>query len=97
MCRLRLDVRVERNSDGTFRCFTTGMTRLGHMEIEVERTKRSPDELWGFIGDTAAYMVQQNVHLKDKETVGPSATERYTVRHKPSMFDRGTVLKILMT
>jgi hypothetical protein len=93
---LWIDVRIEPNGDGTCRCFTTGLTPLGHMEIEVERTKRAPDDLWGFIGDTASYMVERNIHFKNNETVGSSAAERFKIHHAPSMFDRGTVLKILM-
>jgi hypothetical protein len=93
---LWIDIRVEPNGDGTCRCFTTGLTKLGFMEIEVERTKHPPDDLYQFIGDTATYMVTQNVRINDRENIGPTAEERYTVRHKPSMFQRGTVLKILM-
>jgi hypothetical protein len=95
---LWIDVRIEQNEDDdtTFRCFTTGLAPLGHMEIEVERASLKPQELLEFVGDTACYMVQHNMPIKDGETLGRTATEKFKVRHTKSMFDRGTVMRVEM-
>jgi hypothetical protein len=94
---LWIDVRVEKNDDDdTLRCFTTGLSPLGHLEIEVARSQLKPQELLEFVGDTACYMINQNMPIKDGETLGRTATEKFKVRHAKSMFDRGTVMQISM-
>ena len=93
---LCIDVRLEKNDDDTFRCFTTGLAPLGHLEIEVPRASLEPQELLEFVGDTACYMVNTNTAIADNETLGRTATEKFKVRHTKSMFDRGTVMRIDM-
>lgn len=93
---LWIDVRVEPNPDGTARCFTTGLSPLGFLEIEVPRAHLPPHDLFGFIGDTACYIVNNRLQIPDGDTIGRTATEKYKVRHARSMFDRGTVLHVLM-
>ena len=89
---LWIDVRVEKNPDGSFRCFTTGLAPLGFLEIEVKSSRLPPGDLMCFIGDTACYIVNGRKHIKAGETMGRSATEQYKVRHDASMFDRATVM-----
>jgi hypothetical protein len=95
---LWIDVRVEKNDDAakTLRCFTTGLEPLGHMEIEVSRSRLKPQELLEFVGDTACYIVNNNTPIKDGETLGRTADEKFKVRHAKSMFDRGQVMRIEM-
>jgi hypothetical protein len=93
---LWIDVRVERNQGGTHRGFTTGMEPLGFPDIEVQKSERDPEELMAFIADTAAYIVNNRLHIQDGETLGRSADEQYEVRHGRSMFDRSRVMRILM-
>ncbi|MFO1006489.1 MAG: DUF4261 domain-containing protein [Planctomycetaceae bacterium] len=93
---LWIDVRVEENEDGTFRCFTTGMAPLGFLEIEVENSNLAPDELMGFVGDTACYIVNKRLRIPDGDTMGRTAAELYQVRHGRSMFDRANVMHLVM-
>lgn len=94
---LWIDVRVEENDDGSFRCFTTGMAPLGFLEIEVTRSTLPRFELMEFVGDTVCYIVNGRLRIAPGETMGPSATEQYKVRHSSSRFDRGTVMQLVMT
>jgi hypothetical protein len=94
---LWIDVRIERNDDGTLRCFTTGLAPLGFLEIEVERSDLSHGDLAGFVGDTACYIVNQRLQIPDGNTMGRTAEEMYLVRHGPSMFDRPPVMRLVMT
>ena len=93
---LWLDVRVELNEDGSYRCFTTGMAPLGFLEIEVQKSSLEPDELMEFIGDTACYIVNSRQHIPAGNTMGRSATEQFVVHHSPSMFDRPNVMQLVM-
>ncbi len=94
---LWIDVRVEDNGDGSLRCFTTGMAPLGFPEMEVEKSDVPGEDLMSFIGDTAVYIVNNRLDIKDGETMGPSTTEQYRVRHGPSMFDRPPVMRLVMS
>src|SRR5688500_4657084 len=67
---LWVDVRVEENEDGTYRCFTTGMEPLGFLEMEVASSRIGAEELMTFIGDTACYMVNSRIQIADGETMG---------------------------
>jgi hypothetical protein len=93
---LWIDVRVELNADKSLRCFTTGLAPLGFLEIEVARSLLPAQELMEFMGDTACYIVNGRRRINDGETMGRTATERYKVRHVPSMFSRGTVMRLVM-
>ena len=93
---LWIDVRVEPNADGSLRCFTTGMAPLGFMEIEVRTSGLQPSELFEFIGDSACYIINRRMQIPDGDTMGRTATEQYKVRYGESMFDRPTVMQLVM-
>ncbi|HBO45182.1 MAG TPA: hypothetical protein DD670_14895 [Planctomycetaceae bacterium] len=93
---LWIDVRVEPNADGSHRCFTTGLAPLGFMEIEVRKSGLQPSELFEFVGDSACYIVNRRMQIPDGDTMGRTATEKYKVRHGESMFDRPTVMQLVM-
>jgi hypothetical protein len=93
---LWLDVRVEPNGDGTFRCFTTGMAPLGFREIEVEKAALEPEDLMCFISDTALYIVNGRNEIEAGETMGRTPSEKFKVRHGRSMFDRPPVMQLVM-
>lgn len=94
--RLWIDVRVEKNPDGSFRCFTTGMKPLGFREIEVVKSKLDPSELMEFIGNTSCYIVNNRMEIPDGDTMGRTASEKYKVKHTKSMFKRPDVMQLVM-
>ena len=93
---LWIDVAVQRNPDGSFRCFTTGLEPLGFLEIEVERARMKPQDLIGFIGDTACFIVNGRKVISPGETMGRTPQERFVVRQGQSMLDRGPVMRLEM-
>lgn len=93
---LWLDVRVEPNPDGSWRCFTTGMAPLGFAEIEVQSSSLDPGDLLEFIGDTACYIVNTRQHIPEGNTMGRTPTQQFQVRYGESMFDRSQVMQLVM-
>lgn len=91
---LWIDVTVERNADGSFRAFTSGLEPLGYLEIEVERSRMKSQELMGFVGDTACYIVNNRRTVKAGETIGRTPEQRFVVGRGPSMLGRGEVMKL---
>jgi hypothetical protein len=53
-----------------------------------------PAELLDFMHGVVTYILKRGKSLPDGDTIGRTATEKFRVRHKPSMFDRGTVLRL---
>jgi len=77
-----------RASDDEVGLYTLGMRQFGLMEIEVDRCRRSPQDLFEFVADIAHYLIQSGPVIADGNTVGGSEKERILVRHRPSMIDQ---------
>jgi hypothetical protein len=80
---LWVDFRPQRNGDGTLGIFTTGMTALGQMELEVAASRGDPERVMARVVELAYQLVDQGVHPADGERVGEVA-----VRHRASLFAR---------
>jgi hypothetical protein len=92
--QLWVDMRLVQNEDGSLRYFTTGMQPFGCLEIEIDQSRRPPEEILDFCYGIVSYVLMRGATIGDGETVGRSAEEKIQVRHQPSMWDRGTVMKL---
>jgi hypothetical protein len=92
---LWVDLRAFRNADGTTGLFTTGLSPLGHMEIEIPRIDMEPGELREWLLNIMYYLLENGPVLKDGETIGMSAEQHVRIRHCPSSFGHpGTVIRL---
>jgi hypothetical protein len=92
---LWVDFRLFRNDDGSFGLFTTGLTALGRMEIEIPTSHMKPGELREWVVGIAYYVLDQGPLLKHGDTIGMTAEQKVRVRHAKSMFHRsGLVLRM---
>jgi hypothetical protein len=92
---LWIDFRIERNEDGTFRLFTTGMKALGKMEIEIPHSHHEPSAMFDFAYSIADYILARGAEVRDGHTVGRSQDEKVLAVHAPSMWDsQMTVLRL---
>jgi hypothetical protein len=92
---LWVDLRAIRNEDGTTGLFTTGLTALGHKEIEIPRIDMEPGELREWLLNIMYYLLENGPVLKDGETIGTTADEKITIRHCASMFGHpGEVIRL---
>lgn len=91
---LWIDVRMLQNDDTTCDMITTGMQAFGLMEFECERCPWPLQELWEFALDLTDYVIQRGESLGDQETVGRSGDEKITIRHRPSRWPRGDVMRL---
>ena len=90
-----VDMRAEHNGDGTCRFFTTGMEAFSKREIEIERTPLDPESLLDLCYPIINYLLTEDVKIRDGETVGRSAEEKFKVTYGRSMFpSREKVMKI---
>ena len=74
--------------DGRATLLTRGMTEFGLMELEVERSQKSPGELREFAMNIAEYLLREGAVIRHGDTVGENENQRVRVRHAPSVADR---------
>ena len=77
-----------RAADDEVGLYTLGMSQFGLMDIEVDRCRRDPQDLFEFVSNIAHYLIQSGPVIADGNTVGGSEDERILVRHRPSMIDQ---------
>jgi hypothetical protein len=86
--------RLQRNPDDTVNLLTTGLAPFGCMEIEVLKSKRSPEELLNMVLGIGHLQLTGDL-FKDGDTVGFDAVTRIKTSHARSVWDRpGKVLKL---
>jgi hypothetical protein len=90
---LWVDLRAFRNEDGTTGLFTTGLSELGHMEIEIPRIDMEPGELREWLLNIMYYLLEKGPVLQHGQTIGMTAEQQFRIRHCPSKFGHpGTVI-----
>jgi hypothetical protein len=91
---LWVDFRVEPLGKGSWLCATTGLEGLGFLEIEVTRSTKNPKDLIGIAFNAAHYLCDHGPVLEHGHTLGVSSEQRLRVTHEPSVWNRGTVLRL---
>jgi hypothetical protein len=86
--QLWIDMRLEQNADGTYRFFTTGLDAFHRLEVEINKSRRKPEEILNFCYAIIDYILTSGATIKDGETIGRSTDEKIKVQHKPSMWDK---------
>lgn len=81
-----IDFRVGKNDQGGTSGFTTGMSALGHMEIETENASEPPGELRERLIALTGYLLENGPIIADGNTVGSDENEKIQVVYSPSAF-----------
>lgn len=76
--------------------YTYGMRRFGkdEMEVIVDRETADLNAVRGFLLNITAYVLTENVTLKDGETIGFSAEQKLKITLSPGIGVHGNTLKI---
>lgn len=76
--------------------YTYGMRRFGkeEMEVIVDRENADLNAVRGFLLNITAYVLTENVTLKDGETIGFSAEQKLKITLSPGLGVHGNTLKI---
>ncbi|HKR21275.1 MAG TPA: DUF4261 domain-containing protein [Pyrinomonadaceae bacterium] len=69
--------------------YTLGMNQFGLMEIEVDGSGMTAQDLFEFVCNIAHYLIQSGPVIADGNTIGGSEDERILVQHRPSMIEPG--------
>ncbi len=87
---LWIDFRVQRVAEDLHQLFTTGLHRLGHMELEIPAQQSAPEDLVHRAYNVAHYVLDQQRDLNDGDTIGLPDGAHATIRHRPSFVDAKT-------
>ncbi len=74
--------------------YTCGLKPFGKDEIEVLGSQATPADLREFLIDISSYIVEQNVTLRDGETIGFSAEQKLSITRSEGVYVQGESLKI---
>ncbi|QOT12438.1 DUF4261 domain-containing protein [Paenibacillus sp. JNUCC32] len=74
--------------------YTYGLRAFGKDEIEVLDSQATPAELREFLMDIALYIVEQDVTLRDGETIGFSAEQKLPITRSEGVYLPDDTLKI---
>lgn len=74
--------------------YTHGLKSFGKEEIEIIGSQASPADLRDFLIDISDYIIQQNVTLRDGETIGFSAEQKLPISRSEGVYVDGASLKI---
>ena len=81
-----INFRVGKNEKGGASGFTTGLSELGHMEIETENATEPPGELRKRLIAVAGYLLENGPVIADGNTIGEDENEKIKVIYSPSAF-----------
>lgn len=82
--------RTERGMSG----YTYGMNAFGKDEMEVLDTKAQPEELLNFLCGLCYYVLEEDVTLRDGETIGFSAGQKLAITRSEARALEGMTLEI---
>lgn len=77
-----------------FSGYTVGLNKFGKDEIEVIKTKESPNDLYGFLVDIAVYIIKMDVTLKHGETIGFTEEQKLIITRSKGVAVEKESLKI---
>lgn len=74
--------------------YTYGLRAFGKDEIEILDSGASPNELRDFLIDVSGYILEQDVTLRDGETIGFSAEQKLKITRSEGVYVNEDSLKI---
>lgn len=81
-------------TQGGWNSYTYGMNIFGKDEMEVLDAKDDPQNVRGFLLDMVYYVLEENVTLRDGETIGFSAEQKLPITRGKGVSLDGETLKI---
>lgn len=76
--------------------YTYGLTEFAKQEMEVINSKLTIEELYDFLSNIAAYVINSNVTFKDGETLGYTEDQKINIKSSRGQFVDGQTLKLEM-
>ena len=81
-------------TEGGMGAYTDGLRCFGRDELEVVDSAAAPDALRGFLIDIALYVLEEDVVLRDGETIGFTRDQRLPITRSAGVWLDGMTLKL---
>lgn len=85
-----------RKSDKGNSLYTYGLTEFGKQEIEIINSKLGLEELYDYVANIVAYVIDSDVSFKSGETLGYTAEQKIQITSSKGAFVDGQSLKLGM-
>ena len=72
-------------SEGGLNAYTYGMDVFGKEEMEVLNTDAEPGDLRDFLAGLVSYVLENDVELRDGETIGFTADDKHAITRSPGV------------
>jgi len=90
-----VDFRIGPNEQGSMSAFTTGLSALGHLEIETQNSPEPASELRERFEGLIHYLLENGPVIKNGDTIGEDQNERIKVVYSRSAFGHeGKVMRL---
>lgn len=76
--------------------YTYGLTEFGKQEMEIINSQLHIEELYDFICNISAYLINSNVTFKNGETLGYTQEQKINITSSKGQFVEGQTLKLEM-
>ncbi|NDW17886.1 DUF4261 domain-containing protein [Dysgonomonas sp. 216] len=86
-----IGVRV--NDENKVSIYTYGLTNFYQNEMEIIESDKDAQELYNFILNITSYVIENDVTLKDGETIGYSADHKIAIKVSKGVFVEGKTIK----
>ena len=74
--------------------YTYGLKDFQKTEIEIVNSKLSLEELFDFLFNISSYIIENNITLKNGETIGLTADQKAPIKLSKGQFVEGQSLKL---
>lgn len=85
-----------RSSEQGNSIYTYGLTEFAKQEMEVINSKLHIEELYDFVSNISAYVINSNVTFKNGETLGYTEKQKINITSSNGQFVKGQTLKLEM-
>lgn len=76
--------------------YTYGLNEFGKQEMEILNSQIEIEELYGFISNIIAYVIDSNITFRSGETLGYTAEQKIKITSSQGKFVEGQTLKLEM-
>lgn len=74
--------------------YTYGLKAFGKLEMEFINTKLDLEEMYSFLSNISAYVINSNITFKSGETLGYTAEQKIKITLSKGLFVEGQTLKL---
>lgn len=85
-----------RKTDSGNNAYTYGLSSFDKLEMEFINCKLELQEMYNFLGNICAYVINNNVKFKNGETLGYTAEQKIKITQSKGIFVEGQTLKLEM-